>query len=277
MITIINYDKDDMRMEKVNLVVTSLMEQSDVKYVDFDIFDCESIDSLNAFYGNITNINTEVAIVLRTEIDFRNITAMRMFDDALKYLDDLDCNIFILKYHDDLKHLSFKSDFVMNIITLENEDESYIINITKSDESLDDGFCINFKINPLRLIHFHPIYLDTMNNIQKLIFNKPSATYHEDSITKDIYLQNQSNTVDLVYDDDDIFGDSSIQPEVLMNDKNIDNRIDVDQYSESLDNAIFDSVSNILDTFFKEKNKFEEDINRVQTERLIIKINGEEV
>ena len=275
MITTINYDKEDMGMEKVDLVITSLMEQSDVKYVDFDIFDCESIDSLNAFYGNITNINTEVAIVLRTEIDFRDITAMRMFDDALKHLDDLDCNIFILKYHDDLKHLIFKSDFVMNIITLENEDDSYIINITKSAESLDDGFSINFKINPLRLIYFHPVYLDTMNNIQKFIFNKPSAKYHENPITKDIYLQSKSTTTALVCDNDDMFKDT--KPEVFMGGKNIDNRIDVNEHIESIDNAIFDSVSNILDTFFKEKNKIEEDINRVQTERLIIKINGEEV
>lgn len=275
MITIINYDKEDMGMEKVDLVITSLMEQSDVKYVDFDIFDCESIDSLNAFYGNITNINTEVAIVLRTEIDFRDITAMRMFDDSLKHLDDLDCNIFILKYHDDLKHLIYRSDFVMNIITLENEDESYIINITKSAEFLDDGFCINFKINPLRLIYFHPIYLDTMNNIQKFIFNKPSAKYHENPITKDIYLQSKSTTTALVCDNDDIFKDT--EPGVFMGGKNIDNRIDTNEYIESIDNAIFDSVSNILDTFFKEKNKIEEDINRVQTERLIIKIDGEEV
>lgn len=275
MISIINYDKEDMQMEKVDLVITSLMEESGLKYVDFDIFDCESIDSLNAFYGNITNINTEVAILLRTQIDFRDITGMRIFDDILKHLDDLDCNIFILKYHDDLKHLSFKSDFVMNIITLENEDESYIINITKSAESLGDGFCINFKITPNGLIHFHPLYLDTMNNIQKFIFNKPSATYHEDPITKDIYLQTKSTTTALVCDNDDIFKDT--KPEVFMSGKNIDNRIDANEYIESLDNAIFDSVSNILDTFFKEKNKIEEDINRVQTERLIIKINGEEV
>lgn len=276
MITLINYDKEDMKMEKVDLVITSLMEQSDVKYIDFDIYDSESIDSLNAFYSNITNINTEVAILLRTQIDFRDITSMRMFDDTLRQLDDLDCNIFILKYHEDLKHLSFKSDFVMGMITLANENDSYIINITKSDEYIGDGFSINFKITPNGLIYFHPVYLDTMNNIQKFIFNKPSATYHEHPITKDIYLQSKSTTTGLVCDNDDIFKDT--KPEVFMSGKNIDNRIiDVNEHIESIDNAIFDSVSNILDTFFKEKNKIEEDINRVQTERLIIKINGEEV
>lgn len=275
MITIIEYDKEDMGMERVDLVITSLMEQSDVKYVDFDIFDSESIDSVDAFYSNISKINTEVAIVLRTEIDFRDITAMRMFDDTLKHLDDLDCNIFILKYHDDLKHLIYRSDFVMSITTLENEDDSYIMNIDKSAEFLDGGTSINFKINPLRLIYFHPIYIDIMNNIQNIIFNNPSPSYYEDSITKDLYLQNQSNTVGLVCDSDDIFGDS--QPEVFMSGKNMDNRIDTDEYIESIDNDIYDSVSNILDTFFREKKKFEEDINRVQTERLIIKIDGEEV
>ena len=198
---------------------------------------------------------------------------MRMFDDTLRQLDELDCNVFILKYHEDLKHLSFKSDFVMSIITLTNENNSYIMNITKSSEYIGDGFSINFKIDPIGLIHFHPIYLDTMNNIQKFIFNKSSATYHENPITKDIYLQ--SKFAD--YDEDDIFEDTSIKPEVFMSAKNIDNRIDTNEYIESLDNAIFDSVSNILDTFFKEKNKFEEDINKVQTQRLIIKINGEEV
>lgn len=275
MITVINYDKENMKIEKVNSVITSLMEQSDLKYIDFDIYDSESIDSLNAFYTNITNINTKVAIILRVQIDFRDITSMRMFDDVLRQLDDLDCNIFVLKYYDDLKHLSFKSDYIMNIITLINEHDDYVINITKSLENLHDGFSINFKFDNRGLIYFHPIYQDTMDNIQKFIFKKSSVSYHEDNISRDLYLENKSNIADCELED--IFKDMP-KPEVFMSGKNIDNRIDSNEYNiESLDNAIFDSVSNILDTFFKEKNKFEDDINGAQTERLIIKINGEEV
>ena len=35
MITIIDYDKEDMKIEKANSIITSLMIESDLKYIDF--------------------------------------------------------------------------------------------------------------------------------------------------------------------------------------------------------------------------------------------------
>ena len=37
MITMIDYDKEDMKIEKANSIITSLMIESDLKYIDFDI------------------------------------------------------------------------------------------------------------------------------------------------------------------------------------------------------------------------------------------------
>lgn len=242
MITMLEYDKMEMSMEEVNSTFISLLNQSDVKFIKFDITDSESVDNVNTFYQNIDNINTDVFILLRVSDDIKNINLYlnsKMIEEFKKCIENLDsngCNVIIIKDYTVMTRLKTISDFILSFITI---DDSYIINITKSLVDLENAFCINFKLDKDGLVYFHELFLDSMNNLQKIVFKKQLTMYFNDFNNRNFYLVTPK---DIEFSVKDINVDDLIE--------NISEQLNhefTDEYKQQIKDILSSKVDNCYD------------------------------